>query len=49
LKGIGFAVISRSVLMKQNGNFAIFTGGGAEMMSVSLCNNNNNNRNIDYL
>ena len=27
LKGIGFAVISRTVLMKQNGKFAIFAGG----------------------
>ena len=45
LKAIGFALISRMFLMKQNGNFAIFLGGG--MMSVSLCNNNCN-RNINY-
>ena len=28
LKGVGFAVISRTVLMKQNGKFPIFAGGG---------------------
>ena len=27
-KGIGFAVISRTVLMKQNRKFTIFAGGG---------------------
>ena len=45
-KEIGFALFSQMFLMKQNGNF--FWGGGWEMMSINLCNNNNN-RNINFL